>query len=290
MTISSIIAGLYRSWGIKRIILLFILLSMLVSSLVLNPYINTFQQFFSHRLAAEVLAQANIYTYYQEFSHYLDPAVEAARSVISLGAVLFLIISVLLSGGVIDALISPEPVRLRKFWSRSGHFFGRMSRLLILSVVILTLALVLGILILLPFSYLLPDAFVENTYFYFYTGWGLFILLLFVIVFALLDLAKVLIVRDDCNSVLKAVRMAVWYTVRHPLQILFTYLVLYLVGVLFFILYWLMQQFISDTSAMGIFWGIAFLQIFVFLQYWIKFSRYGMLYQIVENMDIEVVG
>ena len=148
MIFSSIIAGLYRSWGIKRIILLFILLSLLVSSLVLNPYINTFQQFFSHRLAAEVLAQKNIYTYYLEFSRYLAPAVEAARSVISLGAFLFLIISVLLSGGVIDGLISLEPVRLRKFWSRSGHFFGRMSRLLILSSVILALALLLGILLL----------------------------------------------------------------------------------------------------------------------------------------------
>jgi len=290
MIFSAIISGLYRSWGIKRIILLFILISLLVSSLVLNPYINTFQQFFSHRLAAEVLAQKNIYTYYLEFSHYLAPAVEAARSVISLGAFLFLIISVLLSGGVIDGLISPEPVRLRKFWSRSGHFFGRMSRLLILSIVILALALLLGILIPLPFSYLLPDAFVENTYFYFYAGWGLFIWLLFVIVFALVDLAKVLIVRDDRNSVLKAVHLAVRYTIRHPLQILFTYMTLYLVGVLFFILYWWMQQFISNTSAMGIFLGIAFLQIFVFLQYWIKFSRYGALYQTVENMDIEVVG
>ena len=229
MIFSAIISGLYRAWGIKRFILLFILLSLLVSSLVLNPYINTFQQYFSHRLAAEVLAQKNIYTYYLEFSHYLAPAVEAARSVISLGAFLFLIISVLLSGGVIDGLISPEPVRLRKFWSRSGHFFGRMSRLLILSSVILALALLLGILIPLPFSYLLPDAFVENTYFYFYAGWGLFIWLLFVIVFALVDLAKVLIVRDDRNSVLKAVHMAVRYTIRHPLQILFTYMTLYLV-------------------------------------------------------------
>ncbi len=289
MIFSSIIAGLYRGWGIKRIILLFILLSLLVSSLVLNPYINTFQQFFFHRLAAEVLSQANIYTYYLEFSHYLAPAVEAARSVISLGAFLFLIISVLLSGGVIDCLISPEPVRLRKFWSRSGHFFGRMSRLLILSIVILALVLLLGILIPLPFSYLLPDAFVENIYFYFYAGWALFIWLLFVIVFAILDLVKVLIVRDDRNSVLKAVHTAFRYAVLHPLQILFTYMTLYLVGVLFFVLYWWMQQFISNNSAMGIFWGIGFLQIFVFLQYWIKFSRFGALYQVVENMDIKVL-
>jgi hypothetical protein len=290
MIFSSIIAGLYRSWGIKRIILLYILLSLLVSSLVLNPYINTFQEFFSHRLAAEVIAQANIYTYYLEFSHYLAPAVEAARSVISLGAFLFLIISVLLSGGVIDSLISPEPVRLRKFWSQSGHFFGRMIRLLLFSILLIAAALLVGILIPLPFTYLLPNPFVENVYFYFYAGWLLFIWLLFVIVFALLDLAKVLIVRDERDSVLRAVVTSFRYTVRHPLQILMTYLVLYLVGVLFFALYWWMQHFISNESAMGIFWGIAFLQIFVFLQYWIKFSRYGALYQIVENMDMEVVG
>lgn len=289
MIFSSIMAGLYRSRGIKRIILLFILLSLLLSSLVLNPYINAFQQFFSHRMAAEVLAHRNIYTYYMEFSHNMAPAIQAAKSVVSLGAVLFLILSVLLSGGVIYFLISTEPVRLRQFWTQSGRFFGRMARLLLFSMLLIAMIILIGILIGLPFTKLLPDPFVENIYFYFYTGWGLFIWLLIFIAFALLDIAKVLIVRDDRDSVLRAVFSSFRYIIRHPWRILVTYLVLYLAGVLFFAVYWLMQPFISNTSAMGIFWGIALLQIFIFLQYWIKFSRYGALYQIVENIDIKVV-
>jgi hypothetical protein len=289
MIFSAIAAGLYRSWGIKRIILLFILLSLLLSSLVLNPYINAFQQFFSHRLAAEVLAHRNIYTYYMEFSHYLAPAIQAAKSVVSLGAVLFLILSVLLSGGVIYSLISTEPSRLRQFWIQSAGFFGRMARLLLFSMVLIAMALLIGILIGLPFTKLLPDPFVENIYFYFYAVWGLFIGLLFFIAFALLDLAKVLIVRDDRDSVIKAVSTSFQYMIRHPGQILLSYLLLYLAGVLIFALYWWVQHYIANDSTMGIFWGIALLQIFIFLQYWIKFSRYGALYQVVENIEIKVV-
>jgi hypothetical protein len=288
MIFSAIMAGLYRSWGIKRIILLFILLSLFLSSLALNPYIDAFQQFFSHRLAGEVLAHSNIYTYYLEFSRYMAPAIQAAKSVVSLGAVLFLILSVLLSGGVIYSLISTEPIRLRQFWTQSGRFFGRMARLLLFSMVLIAVALLIGILIGLPFTNLLPDPFVENVYFYFYAGWGLFIGLLFFIAFALLDLAKVLIVRDDRESVLKAISASFRYIIRYPRQILFSYLILYLTGLVIFALYWWVQQYIANDSTMDLFWGIALLQIFIFLQYWIKFSRYGALYQIVENTDIKV--
>lgn len=288
MIFSSVLSGLYRSWSIKRIILIFLLLNLVTASLSINPYMNAFQKFFSHRLVTDVLAHSNVYTFYVEFYHYMAPAVEAAKGSISLGALFYLVFSMLLSGGVVYFIIATEPVNLRKFWLESSRFFGRMSRMLFIAAVCILAALFIGIIIPLPFTYFLPSPFVENVYAYFYAGWFLFVWLMLVFAFIIIDLSKVLIVQNDDNSVIKMALHSLKFIFHNPGNVVFSYLFLYIYGIVLFVLYWWLQQFIPDDSAWGVFIGLSFLQVYIFLQYWIKFSRYGAIYQVLESQYLEV--
>ncbi len=281
MIITDIVSGLKRSWNLKKIIGVFWLFNLIIAIVFLKPYLNAFETFISGRLITQVLAKSNIFTYYKEFYHFMEPAVQASKYIFSVGIFIHLLLMVLLGGGLLHFIVREEKITLRTFWTQCGKFLGRMLRLALWTILLIFVVVIVVILILMLFGSFLPSHFVENIYFYFYTGGVLFGSLLLLFVFMMIDSARIFIVKDDGNSTRSSLLKSLRLFRNYPFHLLGSYLLIILLEILLFLFYWWLQNYIPDTRMWGIVAGFIVLQCSVFLLFWLRFSRYGVIMQYV---------
>ncbi len=289
MFLTNLGRGLQRSWQLKKIITVFWITNLVLASLFLHPYINSFEKFFANRAITDTLAKENLYTYFAEFYHFSKPAVHGFLQFIWLGSLVQLSLIFLMGGGLVYYFLRNDAVALRTFWTQSGYFLGRMMRLVALTVPILTITLLLGIMLSLPLNFLLPDSFSEIAYFYVYLSRGLIIGILSLLAFSIIDLTKIILVKENLNSVVTSFRKSLIIFSHHPLQFGGMYFVISIFTILLFISFWWLQQYVPDSNEWGIFGGFLMLQIFILLQFWIRFSKYGALYQILSDIERRAV-
>ncbi len=276
MVASSIKTGLKRGWEIKKILALFWFGNLLTAVLFLRPYTRSFYQFFKHRLVTEQLARQNLYTYFAEFYHYMKPAVETAQLTLNLGGLVFFFLTVLFSGGLLFYLLNREEVQLRTFWSKCGYFVGRMSRLVLLGILLLLTVVVLSGLIFSLIFWILPEYSPENVMFWGVVLGSVFTLFFLISYFVLLDLSKVYLVQND-SAVLAAFRNALRLFWSQFGRLFLTYLIFYLAAGGFFLLSFWLHSRIPGISGLQIAVGFTLTQLFLILQYWLKFARLGAL-------------
>ena len=286
MVFSAIQNGLRLSWKSRKILLLFCSFNLLTAVFFLRPYFTAFNTFFSKRLVTYILAQDNIYTYYSEFYHYMKYAVLASSQVIFIGGLLHFFISIILSGGLIYYFLCDEAVNLRTFFSQSGRFAGRMLRLVILSVVIFAAFLFACLLLFLPLKLIIPSGSAENIYFFVYAAWITLSVNVLLVALLLIDLTRIHIVEHESKSVVISFFESLNLFTRHYWEFTFAFIIIFIIGLVVFILFWWLQDFITDTNVCGIIAGFILLQLFVFAQYWVKFSRFGALVNITKQTDL----
>jgi hypothetical protein len=187
---------------------------------------------------------------------------------------------VVISAGVISTFLLNDEVNWKKFWSESRRFLGRMLRLGIIQLFIVILFLIISIVLYLPVIYFLPSYIVENIYFYSFIGWVGLAYLLVLLAFLLFDLSRIQLVQQDSSSVFKTFWMTVLLIWKNPLQFYLLYLLLSLIWAAVVLIYWILQSYLSNDSLSGILLEFVILQFFVFIQYWIRLSRFSALINI----------
>lgn len=282
MIVKSIIQGFIDVFQRKKLIFIFWSLNVLISLLFLFPYISKFNRFFSQRVASQILEKANEYTYLMEFFRYSSGSLASTGRLLLLGKLIVMVFSLLLSGGIISIFLGKRPLTTRDLLTESGRFLVRIILLSLVHLIILFSLVSFSIIIYLPVSLLLPSAFVENTYFYFFLGWVVMAFLFILLAFLLFDLSRIQLVYQDQSSVLRAYWMAVVDFIQQPFTIYLVYLILAVLWTLMIFLYWKFQSFLSDTSTFGLILEFIFLQLFVWFQYGIRLSRYGALIRVSE--------
>jgi hypothetical protein len=275
MFLRAVKQGLIRSIRLKELVLFFLVLNLAVSMLSITPYWNSFREFFSNRSATQILSHLNISTYYDEFYYYMNPAVESSLQFINLGFIIYFLFTVIFAGGVLFFLWSGDSVKWRVFFQKSLIFLWSMIKILTMTLLLLAGTLTAVVLLSLLLSYLLPTPFVENIYFIFYFCCFIVLTLFVLFVLMLSDLWKILIVSANFSSVLATLRYTITMGWKIWRQIILLYYALFLLSVLLTVLFWLVQHMIPDTNVWGILSGFILLQFFIFLQYWVKFARYG---------------
>jgi hypothetical protein len=283
MIISSIKEGLYKSWKRPEIILLYLVLNLSIALLSMVPYLNAFQTFFAGSLVTNILSQDNIYTYYAEFYHYLKPAIDDAQKAFTFSGFLHFLITVVLTGGLITFLSTDEKVTWKRFFSASYQFLWCIIKLAILWIISFFAVFMTGLAITRPLSHLLPDIFAENVYFYLYFTWLLMIIVLIFFLFIIFDLGKVLLVKENSKSIFFVIRKSLILFMQNPLVLTSTYLLTSVLILISAVIFWIIQHYIADTHVWGILFGFILLQLFVYLQYWLKFARYGALVTFYES-------
>jgi hypothetical protein len=285
LIISSIKEGLYKSWKLPEIILLYLVLNLGIALLSIVPYLQAFQTFFSRRVVTYLLNQHNIYTYYAEFYHYLNPVVDDAQKFFIFSGLLHFLVTVIFTGGVITYLSIDENVSWKRFFSASHRYIWRMTKLAIMWFISVFAVFVGGLAISRSLYLLLPSIFVENVYFYFYFTLLMILAVLIFFIFIIFDLGKVLLVQENSMSVFLVMKKSLIFFMQNLLELTSIYLIATFLIVLSVIIFWIIQHYITDTHVWGVLLGFLLLQIFIYLQFWLKFTRFGALVTFYEYID-----
>lgn len=267
--------GIRRSWQLKEILLLFLGINLSLSLFFLLPYLKTFSDFFSDRLAGQILEKSSIYLYYAEFYHYMEADVLSSKRYVLAGAVCYYLMSLIFSGGLLFFLGNSWVVKWRIFFKESWKYLWRMLKFALLLVSSLFIVTFVDLLVILPLENILPRPFVENVYFWSYAGAFAFIVLNWLLVFLLFDINRVILVENDYRSVISTFLESIRFFYRYPIRIAYLNLSLLALFAIITFIFWLLQKYIPSSNEWGILLGFFLLQITIYLQYWIKFARYG---------------
>lgn len=277
MIIQAIKYGIRRSWQLKEILLLFLGINLSLSLFFLLPYLKTFSDFFSDRLAGQVLEKSSIYLYYAEFYHYMKADLLADKRFVLTGAVCYYLISLVFSGGLLFFLGNSRIVKWGIFFKESWKYLWRMLKFALLLVSLLLIVTFVDLLIIFPLANLLPRPFVENVYFWFYSGTFLFIMLNWLLVILLFDISRVILVENDYRSIILTFLESIRFFFRYPVKIVYLNLLLLILFATLTLIFWFLQKYIPGSNEWSILLGFCLLQITIYLQYWIKFARYGVI-------------
>jgi hypothetical protein len=279
--------GISRTWRLRPLLLLFWLINLMLAILFLRPYLKSFDEFFMNRLVTDILAHRNIYTFYAEFYHYMNPLVREALNPLRSGILVQYMVFLLLSGGLIIYYSGPEKVHYGEFFLRSLRTMRPMFKMAIFIPFILLTGALLAFLLVLPLVLFLPQPVVENRYFYLLlTGaiiWGL-IMLVFLL---LLDLTRIRVIQYGSTSVVVDFFRSLRYFLKHPVRFYGLYVLLVLLWMGMVAAYWIIQQILDDTQLSTLIIQLLILQVFMFLQIGIRASRFGVLINFMQILEAE---
>jgi len=286
MVFASLSTGLRKAFAGKKFILLILLINLLIAVLFMGTYTGAYQQFFRQRIATEKLAQANLYQYLAEFYKYKSQAVAASRAEIRLGIFLMLFLSIFFAGGMVAFFVSREPsFNMRQFLSQSGNYLGRMLRIFLLQLVFLIIAIFIFYWLQKFAKLFLGDysPFHSRVYWFFANVTITFLILNIFLLW--LDYTKIILVSENQNSVLTAMRRALLFFKNHFRGTYFLHLVMWIlliagVGFQLYIIYNIPKS-SSGTISLAFF----VLQLFVFYRWWMKWSIIGAQYHYFQMQE-----
>jgi hypothetical protein len=238
-------------------------------------------------MVTDILAEQNIYTFYAEFYYWMDSAVSSSLSWIQMGNLIHYLVIMVLTGGLISALGVEGKNDLKRFWRECLEFGPRMILFGLITPVLLGVLLLLALTAGVPFVFFLPDYFVEDHYFYFLVFLSVPILVFILGGWLMLDLAKIRIIEGKDQNVGRSLLEAFRLVVRYPLRFFGHYLMIILLWISFMAAYWFLQHFLSDRSMQGLILEFLIIQLIVWGQIWIRFSRYDVLIQLLRDTEYE---
>jgi hypothetical protein len=280
-----IVNGLRNTWQLKKLIAILWITNLLMASLFLIPYSEAFRDFFSNRLVTDVLAKQNLYTYYAEFYHNMNSAVDFSLSWIQLGNLVYYLLMALLTGGFISALLMKERREFKAYWRDCIAYGTRMILLALFSPVLLGILFLIGIFAGLPFSFLLSEVFVEDQYFYYMVLLAVFIFIFVLGGWLFLDIVKIRIIEGKNKGIGHTLVEVFRLLTMNPVRFYSHYLAVFLIWIIFMAMYWFLQHRLSDHSTVGIFFEFLLLQVIIWGQIWIRFSRYDILIQLMQSFN-----
>lgn len=280
-----ILKGLRNTWKMKKLIAILWAVNLFIASLFLIPYSGTFRDFFSNRMVTDILAKQNIYTYYAEFYYRMDSAVSSSFFWIQAGNLVHYLLIMFLTGGFISALIMKRKINLKKLWRECLDFGPRMILFALITPVLLGVLFLVGLFVGLPFAFLLPDNFIEDQYFYFFVFLSVLIFVFILGGLLLLDLAKINMIETREQGVGRSLIKAFRMLVRYPLRFFGQYLIIVLLWMVFMMTYWSLQHFLSDRSIGGVLFEFLVIQLVIWGQIWIRFSRFDILIQLSKDSN-----
>jgi hypothetical protein len=243
-----------RSW---RMVLWVYFVNFLVGLLVLLPAYATLRSEAGSSLDYLKLLNSFDYTVYSDFMQNSESAIDPLLAVGSWLGVLYLIISVFFSGGLL-LYASPSAEHLRQafrlswFLSACVECFGRFFRLfLIIAGILLVLAFV-GLLFAALLTYSLSELLNEQSMIYLLLACFLVFAFFALLVICLGDYAKILLFRQDDTRAFLAFRQALRFVLAHFRTIFGYYLLLMSIGAGCFAIYFLIESWIVTSGWLAI--------------------------------------
>jgi len=226
--------GFSRAWRYQRVLWFIFFINLALSHFAAGPIIHKLDGVTDHSLHAQRLSNMFDVASFSALSS--DPEVnlfQAAGSSVS-SAIVFFIIVLFLTGGILEAYRSGRKLTTREFFEACGSYFWRWVRLLILMGIVLVPVFMLGSLVSKETGTLLDDASHEKTgYWFFVAGMGV-VGLLAMFVRLWFDMAQVRAVVEEETGMWSNARRAFQITTGNFVPLSWMYLRISVLGWLVF--------------------------------------------------------
>ncbi len=241
-----------RVWAHKKIILIFYLTLLLAAAAILLPFRGVMNRFAGHSLLAEELVYRLPGDLLVEFFHYEGKTLMPIAIFAVIILTIYSLLSLALSAGAMKIFAENRRYEASLFWGAAAQFFGRFLRVFFWSLPILLILLLLPqILKLVQWLIFGKDPYENIAYFFTLSRMGLSLLGVFcwLIVF---DYARIRLICHEDRATRKSLWRALGFIRKNFSKVIVFAAILSAIGLLGFIVYYLLADLSKGTSALTI--------------------------------------
>ncbi len=264
-------AGLISAAKSKRMTTLIYAVTLLLALVIAIPFHAVITAQAGNTMALSSLVKHFDYTSYTDFMRQSGKAIRPFLLTAVWMGFFFLIFTIFFSGGVLTILTEENKFNVKEFLSGCGKFFMRYLRLAIYMIILISvieglLFFVIGAVLVSAY----PSVQSEASLFYIFLVGAIVCLVFLFLLLTISDYAKIILFREDSKKVLKSMWTSAKFVFRHFFGAYFLYLLLLIAPVVFFILYFLLDESIGMVSGFTIFIMFLIQQALIWLRTWIK--------------------
>ena len=267
--------GTARIWSHKRLIVWLYLANLLFASVLVLPIRKIVGEISNIDLADEFVSGFQLDLFVDFWAQHSSALKSVALTAVGLG-VLYLIINVFLTGGIVASLASAHGVSLRRFFYSASRYFWRYLRLFVLLAVVVGLLLAgYGLWLDELVDNLRRDSTTDVASFLWRAIAVTVMLVFFSLVMMVFDYAKIRTVVDGRRSVFVAACAAFGFSFRRFLRtVSLFYFNLVIVGILFAV-YLIVEDRFSNATTASMVSLFVVQQIFILSRIWMRLSFFA---------------
>lgn len=279
------LTALRQTLSVRRTLLTLYGLLLLLALPSALAFFTTLQTEIGRSLAFENLLNGFDYTVYADFMHHSERAVSPLLSVGRWTTVLYVLLSLFLTGGILHQFAEPaEPYRTTLFWQASRQHVGRFVRLfgvtLLFVLAVLSVPLLAGTLL----GIVLADHVTERELFFVGLASVLLAGGLVTLVLCISDYAKVILFRHEERNVFRAFGRAGRLVLAHGRATYGRYLLLIGIGTAWFGLYLLLDSLLPMRNWPTMLLMVVVQQVFIAGRALLKIWTLGTAYTVYDTV------
>jgi len=272
---TAFVNGTARVWLHKRVVGWLYLINVLFAAIMVWPLRKLVGEISTTDLADDFVTGFSLDAFVDLWARYSPPIKSMGYTAVGLGVV-YLIVNIFLTGGIVASLASTHRVSLRHFFHHAGRYFTRYLRLFLL------LAVGLGLMAAAYHQYLQPklksfqEAAVTDVDPILWRGLvGVGLLVLGSLIIMVFDYAKIRTVMERRRSMVVATCVALGFSIRRCIRtISLFYLNLAIVGLLLVVSLLVVRLF-AGTTTLSLVSLIVIQQLIIVARVWMKLSFFS---------------
>lgn len=269
---TSYFSGLKSASRLKKMTTLIYGVTFLLALIIAIPFHSTLTSEAGNTMALRSMLKHFDYTTYSDFMRVSGKAIRPFITTAIWMGMFYLLFTVFFSGGVLNILNSEvQKFSIKNFLDGCGKFFFRFLRLAIYMIIILLLVTAI---VFMPIGMIIASAYKtvqsEASLFYIILIGAIVYAFFFLLILMIGDYAKIILFKNDSKKSLKSAWTSTKFVFKHFFGAYSLYILLLIAPVLFFVVYFLLNNSIGMVSGFTIFIMFLIQQIFIWLRTWTK--------------------
>ncbi len=282
--------GTSRIWLHKRILVWLYLINVLFAAVLVLPFRNLVSEISKTDLSDDFVTGFHLDAFLDFWVEYMDSFQALGLAAVVLGG-LYLLVSILLTGGIVATLADASRVTLRRFFTNAGRYFWRFLR------VFVVMAIVIGGLLAANAQWVKPYVdsqkelvTTDRESFYWSAGNVGVVLLVASLVLMVFDYAKIRTVVERRRSVFFASLRGLAFVLRRPVRTVTLFFMNLGLLCAMFAVYLLIENRITASTLPMLIALFLLQQVFILGRIWMKLSFFSSQVALFQDaMAVEVV-
>ena len=260
--------GLKDVFQNKKMWVILFVIQLLFAVILLFPLRAQWESVLGHSLMGEEILQGYGMMFFVEFIAHFDKVVSMVGSMLLIVGIVFLLVSIFLSGGIFDTFVSKEKYTANRFFGSSGHFFWRFFRLFLFSLPFI----LIGVLLMKGLGTLSKSIAGDSEPWIVFLTLVRYLILFFLLFFIQMafDYAKIRTVIEDRRDMVKTALRSFGFCFRHLGKVLGLYYLVALAGIALFVVFVLVKRIIPGGTGLGMLFLLIWQQLYALSRVGIK--------------------